>query len=99
MITNRVLSAKEALELGIATRVAADDRLMAEAEAFASELANGATLAFGTVKRLLLASANNSLEAQMELESGAIARMSATRDAREGIAAFIAKRAPAFAAR
>ena len=99
MITNRVLSAKEALELGIATRIVADDRLAAEAESFAAELARGATLAYGAVKRLLIASANNSLEEQMELESGAIARISATRDAREGIAAFIGKRAPAFTAR
>jgi 2-(1,2-epoxy-1,2-dihydrophenyl)acetyl-CoA isomerase len=98
MITNRVLSAKEALEFGIATRVVADDQVAAEAGKFASELASGATLAYGAVKRLLLASANNSLEQQMELESGAIARMSSTRDAREGIAAFIAKRAPAFTA-
>lgn len=99
MITNRVLSAKEAHELGIATRVVADDQLAAEAEAFAANLASGATLAYGTVKRMLLASAINSLEQQMELESGAIARMASTRDAREGITAFIGKRAPAFSAR
>jgi 2-(1,2-epoxy-1,2-dihydrophenyl)acetyl-CoA isomerase len=99
MITNRVLSAKEALELGIATRVVPDAQLLAEAESFAAELARGATLAYGAVKRLLLASAGNTLEDQMELESGTIARLSATRDAREGIAAFIGKRAPAFAGR
>lgn len=99
MITNRVLSAKEALELGIATRVVPDVELLAAAESFAAELARGATLAYGAVKRLLLASANNTLEDQMELESSAIARLSATRDAREGIAAFIGKRAPAFTGR
>ncbi|MBF6567461.1 MAG: enoyl-CoA hydratase/isomerase family protein [Candidatus Binataceae bacterium] len=98
IITNRVLSAKEALELGIATRVVPDDQIRLESEAFAAELARGATLAYGAVKRLLLASANNSLEAQMELESAAISRMTTTRDGREGIAAFVAKRPPEFKA-
>ncbi len=95
-LTNRVLSAKEALEWGIVTKVVADAELQTEAQALARELAAGATRAFGKAKRLLHHSFSESLETQMELEAQAIADSARTHDAREGIAAFIAKRKPAF---
>jgi 2-(1,2-epoxy-1,2-dihydrophenyl)acetyl-CoA isomerase len=95
-LTNPVLSAQRAHELGIVTRVVPDAELMAQAEALAKELAAGPTRAFGAVKRLLRESAVNSLEDQMELESEMIAEVGRTADAREGIAAFLGKRAPRF---
>lgn len=95
-LTNRVLSAKEAAEWGIVTKVVADSELQAEAQALASQLASGATRALGAAKRLLHHSFAESLETQMELEAQAIAGQARTRDAREGIAAFIAKRKPTF---
>src|SRR5258706_1670207 len=95
-LTNRVLSAKEALEWGIVTKVVADAELQTEAQALARELAAGATRAFGKAKRLLHHSFSESLETQMELEAQAIADSARTHDAREGIAAFIAKRKPTF---
>lgn len=95
-LTNPVLSAHQAHELGIVTRVVPDAELMAQAEALAKELASGPTLAFRGVKRLLQESATNSLEDQMELESDTIGEVARTADAHEGIAAFLAKRAPRF---
>jgi len=99
MLTNRMLSAQEALDWGIATRVVPGDELAAEAEKLAVELAQGPTKAFGGVKKLLLASANESFETQMENESQWIAGMSGTPDGQEGIAAFLAKREPKFSGR
>jgi 2-(1,2-epoxy-1,2-dihydrophenyl)acetyl-CoA isomerase len=98
ILTNPVLDARRAFELGIVTRVVPDADLKTEAETLATELARGATLAYGAVKRMLLASAANSLETQLELEAATIARMTTTADAREGIAAFIGKRPPKFTA-
>ncbi|HTM62133.1 MAG TPA: enoyl-CoA hydratase-related protein [Burkholderiales bacterium] len=95
-ITNRVLSAKEAHEWGIVTRVVPDAELLTEADSLARQLAAGATRAYGAAKRLLHHSFAESLETQMELEAQAIADAARTRDAREGIAAFIAKRKPDF---
>jgi len=95
-LTNRVLSSKEALEWGIVTKVVPDSELQAEAQALASQLASGATRAFGAARRLLHHSFAESLETQMELEAQAIANQARTRDAREGIAAFIAKRKASF---
>ena len=62
----------------------------------ARRLAKGPTRSFGETKRLMLSGATESLESQMEKEARAIAAMVDSSDAREGIAAFIAKRAPAF---
>jgi 2-(1,2-epoxy-1,2-dihydrophenyl)acetyl-CoA isomerase len=90
------LSAKEAHEWGIVTKVVADGELLTEADALARQLAAGATRAYGAAKRLLHHSFAESLETQMELEAQAIADAARTRDAREGIAAFIAKRKPDF---
>ena len=95
-LTNRVLTAREAQEWGLVTRVVPDAALAAEAQALAAQLAAGATRAFGAAKRLLHHSSSESLETQMELEAQAIAERSRGADAREGIAAFIAKRAPRF---
>jgi 2-(1,2-epoxy-1,2-dihydrophenyl)acetyl-CoA isomerase len=95
-LTNRVLTAREAAEWGIVTRVVADAELLTEADALARQLAAGATRAYGAAKRLLHHSFAESLETQMEVEAQAIAGMARTHDAREGIAAFIAKRKPDF---
>jgi 2-(1,2-epoxy-1,2-dihydrophenyl)acetyl-CoA isomerase len=95
-LTNRILSAKEACEWGIVTKVVPDAELQAEAQTLAKSLAAGATRAFGAAKRLLHHSSAESLETQMELEAQAIADQARTADAREGIAAFIAKRAASF---
>lgn len=99
MLTNRAVTAREAEAIGMITRVVPDADLIDQATALARELAQGPTQALGGVKRLLYASPNNPLFEQMELETGVIADMSRTADAREGIAAFLGKRAAKFAGR
>jgi 2-(1,2-epoxy-1,2-dihydrophenyl)acetyl-CoA isomerase len=95
-LTNRVLSAREACEWGIVTEVVADDRLFARAEELAVSLAQGPTGAFGSAKRLLHGGWNQTLETQMEMESRAIAETGASADGKEGIRAFVEKRAARF---
>jgi len=99
MLTNRRLSAQEALDWGLVNRVVADQELMTEATALAEQLANGPTQAFGGVKKLLADTYAHTLESQMELEARWIADVSAGQDGREGVAAFIEKRKPNFQGR
>ena len=96
MLTNRVLSAQEALDWGIINQVVSEDELDSSITALAATIAAGPTRAFGQVKSLLNSSFDNGLETQMELESRGIAAMSSTADGKEGIAAFLEKRKPKF---
>jgi len=96
ILTNRRLSAQEALEWGIVTRVFPDDQCLDKAAALAAQLAAGPTKAFGAAKRLLHKSMTESLETQMEYETQGIVNISSTSDAREGITAFLEKRKPVF---
>ena len=98
-LTNRVLSAEEAMGLGIVTRVVPEAKLFDEANALAATFAAGPTRALGATKRLLHAGWTGTLETQMELETRAIADIARTSDAREGIAAFAAKRPAKFTGR
>jgi 2-(1,2-epoxy-1,2-dihydrophenyl)acetyl-CoA isomerase len=95
-LTNRPLTAAEALAEGLITRVVDDDALAEEALAVAQKLAAGPTGALGAAKRLLRGSFGHDLEGQLALESESLASAAASADAREGIAAFLAKRPPAF---
>lgn len=95
-LTNRVLSAQEALEWGIITRVVPDTELLAQAHALAAQLAAGPTKTLGSSKRLLHTGWTETLETQMEHESQTIADMARTADASEGITAFLEKRTAKF---
>ena len=99
MITNRTLSAAEALEWGLVTRVVDDEKLADEANKLAREIAQGPTGSFGSVKRIVLSSESETLESQMELEARAIADAARSADGQEGIRAFLAKKPPRFSGR
>jgi 2-(1,2-epoxy-1,2-dihydrophenyl)acetyl-CoA isomerase len=94
-LTNRVLGAEEALAWGLVNQVVDDDAVEEAAAALAARLASGPTGAFGGVKRLL-AESEPGLEAQLGRESRSIAACGAGAEGREGIAAFLGKRAPRF---
>jgi 2-(1,2-epoxy-1,2-dihydrophenyl)acetyl-CoA isomerase len=94
--TNRALTAKEALDWGLVTRIVPDAELAETTRKLAGELAQGPTRALGQGKLLFHRSTTESLETQMELESQAIAACGHTEDFAEGVRAFAAKRAPSF---
>jgi 2-(1,2-epoxy-1,2-dihydrophenyl)acetyl-CoA isomerase len=92
--TNRVLSAREAQEWGLVTRVFPDAEFKAGVDALARELAQGPSKAFGGAKRLFHESTWQSLETQMELEAQAIASSGRTEDFKAGVTAFANKKTP-----
>ena len=95
-LLNRSLTAAEALDWGLVTKVVPDAELADAAEAIAAQLAAGPTLAYGTAKRLLRDAWDHSLETHMEAERIGIATCAGTADGREGVAAFVEKRKPEF---
>lgn len=96
MLTNRRLTATEALDWQLITKVVPDGELMDEATALGKQLAAGPTLAYGRVKQMLLSTFGESLETQMEDEARNITDMSRSSDTAEGIQAFMEKRAPDY---
>lgn len=96
IFTNRVLTAHDALEWQLVTKVVADHQLLTQAMSVAHQLSRGPRDVHGTVKRLLLASSSNGLEEQMEIEGRAIANASMNPNGVEGIKAFSEKRSPCF---
>jgi 2-(1,2-epoxy-1,2-dihydrophenyl)acetyl-CoA isomerase len=93
------LSAEKAEAWGLIWKVVDDDRLAHEVSAVAGKLAASATYALALAKRALAASASNTLSRQLDLERELQQLASASPDAREGIAAFLEKRAPTFTGR
>jgi 2-(1,2-epoxy-1,2-dihydrophenyl)acetyl-CoA isomerase len=96
MVTNRQLSAAEALDWGIVNQVVEPSELIEKAQAMAAKLAKGPTAAVGNVRRMLLQSFDNDLISQLELEGKSIVEMASTSDGQEGIRAFVEKRKPVF---
>jgi 2-(1,2-epoxy-1,2-dihydrophenyl)acetyl-CoA isomerase len=96
LMQNRALDADEAVARGLATRVVAPEELEAEANGIARSLAHGPTVALAHMRRLLRESWIASLQQQLDAETAAMIDCGATADAREGVDAFAARRAPEF---
>ena len=96
LLAGRRLTATEALGLGLVAEVVAPERLLEAALAKAEQAARVAPLA----GRAMLALVRTALEAPLEegltREQDALAALHRTRDAAEGIRAFVEKRAPRF---
>ncbi len=93
-LTGDPISASEAFEIGLATRVVADHELHDVAMAWARKLAGQAPLAVQAIKRTTAGDAD--LDEGIEAEKAAFAEVFATADAREGIGAFLGKRKPVW---
>jgi enoyl-CoA hydratase/3-hydroxyacyl-CoA dehydrogenase len=85
--------ADEAFELGLANRVVDDHELLDTALQWARKLAGQAPVAVAQIKRV---SGAGDLDEGIEAEKRAFAAVFASADAKEGITAFLGKRAPRF---
>ncbi|WP_174518987.1 enoyl-CoA hydratase/isomerase family protein [Gordonia desulfuricans] len=98
ILTNRVVSADDALAMGILSRLVDDAEVESQAQAVAAQLAAGPRAAFVATRRLLTDSAQRSLPEQLLAEAASISTRSGEPEGAEGVDAFIGKRAPDFAA-
>lgn len=90
------ISAKQAADWGMIYEYVPDAGFAAHIAARAAQLAQGPTTAYRLVKQALRASPANSLADQLALEAALQSQAGATADFREGVAAFLEKRAPRF---
>ena len=90
------LSAEKAEQWGLIWQCVDDEQLMTAAKQLAEHLATQPTQGLAAIKQLLNVSFSNPLHQQLELEKDAMRRLGQSNDYREGVAAFIEKRAPQF---
>ncbi|HWF54086.1 MAG TPA: enoyl-CoA hydratase-related protein [Solirubrobacteraceae bacterium] len=98
-LTNPTITAPEALEMGLITRMVKDDELQEAGIALAAQLADGPTKAFSETKRLLWDGLGRSVEECLPDESRTVSMLSGTEDSLEGLQAVIERREPSFKGR
>ena len=97
MITGRMISGKEALELGIVNQAVPADQLEDATMQLAERLANGHTVAYGALKMMVYSIAYNGYAMNFQNEVEFIEKCSKTEDHKESVKAFLEKRKPVLA--
>jgi 2-(1,2-epoxy-1,2-dihydrophenyl)acetyl-CoA isomerase len=98
-LTGEPLPAEMAAEWGLIWKAVDDDALDAEVDALAAKLASLPPLGLASIKQMIRASWQHSLDEELDLQRDAMRRLGFTQDYREGVAAFLEKRSATFTGR
>lgn len=96
VLSGRRLSAQEALDFGLVSRIAPDDELMTVALEVANAIAEKSPIALRLAKEAVNAAFETTLAEGIRLERRLFTTLFATEDQKEGMAAFIEKRKPSW---
>ncbi|HYC46920.1 MAG TPA: enoyl-CoA hydratase-related protein [Burkholderiales bacterium] len=99
ILTGDSIDAAKALELGIVNAVVAPEELMNAAQNLARRIANGPPVAIALSKRAIYHNEDVDLRSGLEFETFAQTLCRETEDSKEGVRAFMEKRAPVFRGR
>jgi 2-(1,2-epoxy-1,2-dihydrophenyl)acetyl-CoA isomerase len=95
-LTGDPLPAETAAEWGLIWKAVDDDALDSEVDALAAKLASLPPLGLAAIKEMIRSSWRHSLEEELIHQRDTMRRLGYTHDYREGVAAFLEKRAPHF---
>jgi len=95
-LTGEPLAAQTAAEWGLIWKAVEDDQLDAEVDGLAAKFARGAPLGLAAIKRMIRESWGQSLDEELERQRDAMRELGFSEDYREGVRAFMEKRAPNF---
>ena len=96
VLTGEAITAKEALEIGLVSKVVPGKELLAEAEALARDIAAKGPIALKFIKEAVNKGLDLTLEQGLRLEADLYFLLHTTKDRTEGITAFLEKRKPKF---
>ena len=96
LLSGRIFTSEEALEMGIVSKVFPKDQLLDAAHQMAKDYANTAPASVAITKHLLWQGLDSSPKKMMEAEGPSFAWLGNQPDAKEGIMSFLEKRAPAW---
>lgn len=97
IFTKRMIPASEALEMGMINKLVKKENLEATVMEYAEMFAEGPTLAYKMVKKLVQQSFETNFETAMLCESQCQSIALLSNDFQEGLSAFVEKRIPKFA--
>ena len=96
LLTGKPVSAREALAMGLASEVVADDAVQSTAVAMARTIASMPPLAVMQIKEVVLAGQDVALDTALLLERKAFHLLFDIEDQKEGMRAFLDKRKPQY---
>ncbi len=96
ILTGDMVTAQEALRLGLVNQVVAQDQVLKAAKDLARKIASKGMVTITESLRAVEEGLEGSLDAGMAKEAAAFGRVAATEDSREGVKAFLEKRQPQF---
>ena len=99
LLTGRIISAEEALRLGLASEVVPAEKLQERARELAADLLRNSPASLLATKRLLKSYSEQELDRQIDAAVEENARIRTTEDFREGVTSFLEKRDPRWTGR
>lgn len=99
LMLSDAVDSQRCLACGAVDALYADEELAAASQALVARLASGASASFAGIKALCGGAPGRPFEAHLAMEKQLLRERAGSVDAREGVAAFVAKRAPRFIGR